>query len=111
MPEAHVDSTAVEDFTWETERYTLAPDQGDVADIAQVLYDSGLLLLVNTGVLHPHGLALGVTAENGKVTGLNLHRTSDPAGVWFDEATTERARQKLVTSGIVLSPQARGCKG
>lgn len=110
MPEAHVDSTATEDFTWETERYTLAPDQGE-ADIAQVLYDSGLLLLVNTGVLHHHGLALGVNVDDGKVTGLNLHRTSDPAGIWFDEETTERARQKLATSGIVLSPQARGCKG
>lgn len=104
-----VDSEAVEEHTWDTENYVLVPDEGD-ASIGQVLYDSGLLLLVNSSVLHPHGLALGVDVTDGKVKGLSLHRTSDPLGVWFDEETTQRAREKLASRGLLLPPAQRGCK-
>lgn len=105
-----VDSDAVEEtFTWETEEYVLVPDEGE-ASIAQVLYDKGLLLAVNSAILHPHGLALGVTVDEGKVKGLSLHRTNDPQGLWFDEETTVHAREKLQAAGLLLSPVDRGCK-
>lgn len=108
-----VDSEAVEEHTWDTESFTFSPPSPTgpyEPDIAQVLYDSGLLLLVNSSVLHPHGLALGVDVTDGKVKGLSLHRTSDPLGVWFDEETTQRAREKLASRGLLLPPAQRGCK-
>jgi hypothetical protein len=83
---------------WETETYSA----NDATELAQVLLDTGLLFAVNAAVLHHHGLALGVTAERGRVTGLSVHRTSDPDGIWFDEASVVQARQKMRAAGILL---------
>jgi len=96
-------------YNWEAEEYVLVPDEGE-ASIAQVIFDTGLLLRVNSEVLHPNGLAMGVIADEGVVTGLVLHRTDDPQGVWYDEGLTEKGRKKLVASGLTLTPEQRGCK-
>lgn len=85
---------------WVVEHYR--PVDGAV--LAQELYDSGLLSVVNA-VLHPHGLAFGVagdgTAGQLEVTSLTLNETSDPEGVWYDEALTRRGRQKLNARGLL----------
>jgi hypothetical protein len=87
------------EIAWEIEVYRA--DEGTA--LAQTLLDTGLLFQVNAAVLHHHGLALGFTADDrGRVTGLNLHRTSDPDGVWFDEATVVAGRQKMRAAGILL---------
>jgi hypothetical protein len=86
---------------WETETYRATGR----TELAQVLFDAGLLFAVNAAVLHPHGLALGVSVDEdagGRVTGLSLHRTSDPDGLWFDEATVVVGRQKMRAAGILL---------
>lgn len=96
-------------YNWETEEYVHVPDEEPCA-ILQVIFDTGLLLQINSAVLHPHGLAMGVEVEEGKVTGLNLHRTDDPEGLWFDEDLTKRGRERAVHYGLTLSPVQRGCK-
>lgn len=72
------------------------------AELAQRLFDSGLLFLLNSAVLHHHGLAFGVMVDDstGRVVGLSLHETSDPDGFWYDEPTTVHARRKLTEAGL-----------
>lgn len=94
--------------TWETEEYVLVPDEGE-ASIGQVIFDAGLIAEINQAVLHRHGLAIGVTADDGKVKGINLHRTDDPTGVWFDEETVQKLREKQMAFGLTLTPEQRGC--
>jgi hypothetical protein len=76
---------------------------GEQPELAQYLYDSGLLFWVNAAVLHHFGLALAVDVEDEEqtVTGLALNVTEDPRGVWFDYESIERARQKLLDAGLV----------
>jgi hypothetical protein len=76
-----------------------AADAGDV-DIAQRLVDSGLMFLVNEGVLHRHGLALAAEMKNGEVVGLALWQCDDPDGLWFDEDTLVDGRRKLRAAGL-----------
>jgi hypothetical protein len=97
--------TAVE---WECEAY--GPKAS--TELLQLLYDSGLMYQVNCAVLHPQGLALGVSVEDdtGRVTGLNLYRTSDPEGVWYDEELTKVGRQKLLRFGLLLTSSQRESK-
>jgi hypothetical protein len=71
------------------------------AVLATEMHDTGLLYLVNTAVLHPHGLALGVEVDEGRVTGLTLHESSDPDGIWFDEDTTVKGRRKLAAAELL----------
>lgn len=109
---------------WQMQRFPFAPDEefdglSDEAkvkalfgfpELAQELYDSGLLFLVNQAVLHNYGYALGVdlqetTDENGEKThaviGLTLHKSSDPEGIWFDEEGIKVGRRKLLASGLI----------
>jgi hypothetical protein len=59
------------------------------------MYDNGMIWLANR-MLHPFGYALGVTLnEHGKVTGFNLHYSTDPQGVWFGEDLELRGRRKF----------------
>lgn len=69
--------------------------------LAQILFDSGLLYMVNESVLHRYGMALGIVEEDGIITSLSLMATDDPAGMWFDENTTEMGRKKLEKSGLI----------
>lgn len=78
--------------------------------LGQEFFDTGLLFLVNSAVLHPWGWAISAQVqemvdEDGHkylvVVGLGLHKTSDPEGLWFDEATMIQGRRKLIGSGIL----------
>lgn len=109
---------AEDDVVWVTENYP-AESEGQQR-LAQELYDTGLLAVVNA-TLHLHGLALGVlveertieewerAAENTgstapttrRVTGLSLHETSDPNGVWYDEDSIDLTRMKLRKAGMI----------
>lgn len=81
---------------WATEHYSA----DDSAVLAQLLYDSGLLYLVNAAVLH-HQLALGVRVDDdGDVIGLSLHHSDDPDGIWFGEDATIVGRRKLAQAGL-----------
>lgn len=82
------------------ERSELYPELS-TADLAQELFDRGLIYLVNAAVLHHHGYALGVDITDGQVTGLSLHKTPDPEGVWFDEDSTVKGRRKLREAGYL----------
>jgi len=76
---------------------------GDAA-LAQELYDTGLLYLVNAAVLHHFGLALAVVVDDedhDKVIGLGLNKDDDPDGTWFAEDQTIIARRKLRKSGLL----------
>jgi len=87
-----------------TERYPIK--DGETAELAQALYDSGLLYLVNAAVLHNFGMALGVEVGDdgeGPVTGLALNLTDDPNGIWFDEDQTDNARKKMRDAGIAFN--------
>jgi hypothetical protein len=98
---------AIEDYVWITEPYSESTSRTIKAgaksaasgnyQIAQELFDKGLIFLVNAAVLHHFGYALGVTVgEDGEtVIGLNLHKTSDADGIWFGEEETVRARRKF----------------
>jgi hypothetical protein len=82
-----------------SEGYPVRPDQ---RELAQELFDSGLLYLVNAAVLHPHGLAFGVAVDDdGCVTALVLYESDDPDGIWFDEAQTTTGRRKLAAAGLL----------
>lgn len=84
-----------------TEHYDLC--DGETAELAQKLYDTGLLYWVNTAVLHMFGMALGVSVDEeteSKVSGLVLSLTDDPNGVWFGEETTEQVRAKMRAYGL-----------
>lgn len=88
---------------WEkTEIYTADGE----AQLAEKLYETGLLYFVNAAVLHNFGMALGVDFdEDDNVIGLALNLTKDPNGIWFDEETTDRARQKMRESGVAFNVQ------
>lgn len=86
-------------YTWTTEEYGRVPDEEPLA-ILQEMFDKGLIFLVNQNALHHYGYALGVTVEEGKVKGLNLHKSSDPEGIWFDEELTQSGRQKMREAGL-----------
>lgn len=93
---------------WETEKYIPADPQS--TELAQLAWDTGLVYQVNCAVLHPQGLALGVSVTDDtprRVYGLNLHRTSDPEGVWFDESLTSTGRRKLLRAGLLLRKPQR----
>lgn len=86
-----------EGVEWLTEEYTPTA----ATPLAQEIFDKGLVFLLNQHVLHHYGYAIGVTLdEERRVTGLNLHKTDDPDGVWFDEATVVAARKKLREAGL-----------
>jgi len=73
------------------------------AELAQYLYDSGLLFVVNS-VLHHYGLALAVGVDEetrSVVDGLALNYTTDPNGFWFDEEQISHARTKMREAGLV----------
>jgi hypothetical protein len=89
------------EYGWKkTEHYPIK--DGETAELAQIIYDSGLLYMINAAVLHHFGLALGVEVGDGDgpVTGLALNLTEDPLGVWFGEDQTEAARQKMRDYGL-----------
>lgn len=84
---------------WDTEHYPVAED--DDTNIGQEIYDKGLIFLVNQNALHHYGYAMGVeVGKEGQVTGLSLHKTSDPEGIWFDETTIRVGRDKLQAAGL-----------
>ena len=68
---------------------------GEGCVIGQQLFDGGLIFLVNQSVLHHYGFALGVSVDDGRVTGLSLHRTSDEDGIYFDEADVVKGRRRM----------------
>jgi hypothetical protein len=68
--------------------------------LAEQVWKSGLLYLVNAAVLHHHGLALGVQQEGDQIVGLVLYETDDPDGFTFDERATEQGRRKLREAGL-----------
>jgi len=74
---------------------------GDTAELAQLLWDQGLLYLINREVLHPHGLALGVDHQDGKVGVLFLARTNDPDGIDFDPRDHAEGEAKLHEAGYL----------
>lgn len=89
---------------WQTEKYERmggAHDAPASALLLQEIYDKGLLFMVNQAVLHHYGLALGVSVEEGVVVGLNVHKTSDPEGIWFDEDTLRMGRAKMRDAGLL----------
>jgi hypothetical protein len=69
--------------------------------LAEELYNKGLIFLINQSVLHNYGYAISVAVgepnEAGirHVTGIALHRTLDPDGIWLDEETIKLGRRKL----------------
>lgn len=80
------------------------------AALAQRLSDEGLIATINTLILHPLGLALGVSVEGlleetmtGTVSGLTLHQTQDPEGIKFEQWDAVRARavEKLESAGVM----------
>lgn len=84
-------------FTWFTETWLRGPvKEGDNSlDVAQRMYDLGLIWLANR-TLHPFGFAMGVTVdEEGKVTALHLHYSADPLGINFDNNLENRGREKF----------------
>jgi hypothetical protein len=91
------------EYGWvKTEHYHIR--EGETAELAQKLLDTGLLYWINAAVLHNFGLALGVSVddETGEVVdGLALNLTEDPNGVWFDEETTEEVRTRMRATGLV----------
>lgn len=90
--ERHREAVGVpDDDDWVTELYSA--DESCV--IGQQLFDGGLIFLVNQSVLHHYGFALGATVDDGRVTGLSLHRTSDEDGVCFDEVDIVKGRRKM----------------
>ena len=117
----HTDAEAEPDKGWEiTEMYLLeaeeavteAEEAGDTtraADaregfsyLAQEIFERGIMYQVNNSVLHQYGYALAVTLdESDNVIGLALHKTTDPLGIWFDEATSEIGRGKLRAAGFL----------
>jgi hypothetical protein len=86
---------------WEkTEIYTADGE----AQLAEKLYETGLLYFVNAAVLHNFGMALAVDFdEDDNAIGIALNLTKDPNGIWFDEETTDLARQKMRKSGIAFN--------
>lgn len=73
--------------------------------LAQRFLDSGMLWLANRA-LHPFGWTLGVSALDGKVTGLTLTSTSDPEGFLVpleDEIESRRRFLKIGPTAAVLS--------
>lgn len=84
------------------ERYT--PASG--TELAAELLLTGLLLQVNA-MLHPHGLALGITVDgNGKVLSLDLHEDADQHGIWFDEAAVIDLHRRLDRAGLIRRRRA-----
>lgn len=80
------------------------------ARLAQRLHDEGLLYAVNRLVLHPLGLALGVSGKRIQapepedpqltVNGLYLCETADPEGiVYASDGQQERGLAKLRVAG------------
>lgn len=83
------------------ERYIERYKPAAGTDLAQELVLTGLLLQVNA-MLHPHGLALGVTVDgNGTVLSLDLHEDADHLGIWFDEAAILELRRRLDRAGLI----------
>ena len=91
-----------------TEHYP-AGDEEEGATLALRLQHEGLIGAINRDVLHPLGLALGVTARSaaidleamraGEATGLTVHATSDPEGYCFPPEAHERINAKLRAAG------------
>lgn len=80
------------DYSWQVEEYLASTDFA----MAQELYDKGLIYLANRN-LHLYGYALGVVVgeDDKTVIGLNILKTSDPDGIWFDEDSEREGRGKL----------------
>lgn len=96
------------EYGWaKTEHYDLR--DGESAELAQKLFDTGLLGLTNS-VLHHFGLAIGVSVEDDgeTVTGLALNLTEDPNGIWYDEATIEYVREKMRRTGTIKNVELDG---
>lgn len=78
--------------------------------LAQELYAKGLIFLINQAVLHNYGYAIGCYLSEPDddgvrhVTGLSLHRSIDPDGIWFDEDTIKAGREKLRHVNDGLTP-------
>lgn len=118
--------TGVEGQDWLTEVYSLVNDDAvidatsDEAQkvgllfgmpmLAQELYAKGLIFLINQAVLHNYGYAIGCYLSEPDddgvrhVTGLSLHRSMDPDGIWFDEDTIKAGRGKLRHVNDGLTP-------
>lgn len=72
----------------------------DEAELAQAIFDSGLLFMANTAVFHHFGYALAADVDDDDpmtVTGLALLRTDDPDGIWFDEELIVKGRRRIRT--------------
>jgi hypothetical protein len=90
---------------WHTELYP----RGAKSDLAAYLHDSGLLAQINSAVLHPQGLALGVIQSPSKeIVGLSLNETPDPEGIEFDRDATSRIRQKMRAAGLLRDGRIYG---
>jgi hypothetical protein len=91
----------------EEERYAVLDSEGlptTEAKLAQELYDTGLLYLVNASVLHHFGYALAVVVDDNdqsKVIGLGVNKDDDPDGTWFAEEETISGRRKLRRSRLL----------
>lgn len=83
---------------WQVEQYI----PGENTELAQELWDKGLIYLINN-ILHVYGYALGVIANevSDRVEGLNIHKTSDPSGIWFGEDLHVSAREKMRKAGLL----------
>lgn len=96
------DELTEDEYGWvKTEHYPIK--DGETPELAQKLYDTGLLYWVNAAVLHMFGLALAVEVDDEtqeKVTGLALNLTGDPNGVWFGEEDTENVRRRMRHYGL-----------
>lgn len=83
------------DYEWHTQAFT--PIDPEELNIAQRFFDLGLIWLVNR-TLHPFGYAIGVTVNNStdlKVTGFNLHHSTDAQGITFGEDLEMAGRQRF----------------
>jgi hypothetical protein len=74
--------------------------------LAQRLHDDGLVFAVNVLVLHPLGLALGVSVSEfdaetmrGRVTALILHATAQDEKIEYEGDVIERGLSKLAAAG------------
>lgn len=70
-----------------------------IANAARFLWDTGLLGEINRVVLHPRGLMLSVSVEDGRAQFHDLIRSDDPEGIEFGPESLADIRRKLAHFG------------
>jgi hypothetical protein len=85
------------EYEWHVEKFTRAEGQEEVLNVAQRMFDYGLIWLANR-TLHPFGFAIGVTVNNvqeQKVTGVTYNFSTDSKGITFGDDLEDLGREKF----------------